>query len=250
VWLVCVLCNKYPSPRPIGENRAVNSLLFIEDDDQIRLALRLALEDEGYEVREAADGASGLAAFHQSEPDLVLLDLRLPDISGFEVCRAIRAMSIVPIVMVTAETDTSDMVSGLEAGADDYVTKPVVPKELAARVRAHLRRVQLQGTVVAPTSETFGDVDLRREQGLVFKAGRELALTKTEFNLLCEFADHPNVVLSRDQLLERVWGYDYLGDSRLVDAHVRRLRVKIEDQPDEPRIILTVRGLGYRLIPG
>ena len=247
---MCVLCNKYPWPRPIGENRAVNSLLFIEDDDQIRLALRLALEDEGYEVREAADGASGLAAFHQSEPDLVLLDLRLPDISGFEVCRAIRAMSIVPIVMVTAETDTSDMVSGLEAGADDYVTKPVVPKELAARVRAHLRRVQLQGTVVAPTSETFGDVDLRREQGLVFKAGRELALTKTEFNLLCEFADHPNVVLSRDQLLERVWGYDYLGDSRLVDAHVRRLRVKIEDQPDEPRIILTVRGLGYRLIPG
>jgi DNA-binding response OmpR family regulator len=103
---------------------------------------------------------------------------------------------------------------------------------------------------VTPTSETFGDVDLRREQGLVFKAGRELSLTKTEYNLLCEFADHPNVVLSRDQLLERVWGYDYLGDSRLVDAHVRRLRVKIEDHPDDPRIILTVRGLGYRLIPG
>ncbi|NCZ69325.1 MAG: DNA-binding response regulator [Acidimicrobiia bacterium] len=228
----------------------MNSLLFIEDDDQIRLALRLALEDEGYEVREAGDGASGLAAFHAKEPDLVLLDLRLPDISGFEVCRAIRAMSIVPIVMVTAETDTADMVAGLEAGADDYVTKPVVPRELAARVRAHLRRVQLQGTVAVPSSETFGDIDLRREQGLVFKAGRELSLTKTEFNLLCEFADHPNVVLSRDQLLERVWGYDYLGDSRLVDAHVRRLRVKIEDHPDEPRIILTVRGLGYRLIPG
>jgi len=234
----------------MSENRWVNSLLFVEDDDQIRLALRLALEDEGYEVREAGDGASGLAAFHANEPDLVLLDLRLPDISGFEVCRAIRAMSIVPIVMVTAETDTADMVAGLEAGADDYVTKPVVPRELAARVRAHLRRVQLQGTVAVPTSETFGDIDLRREQGLVFKAGRELSLTKTEFNLLCEFADHPNVVLSRDQLLERVWGYDYLGDSRLVDAHVRRLRVKIEDHPDEPRIILTVRGLGYRLIPG
>lgn len=234
----------------MSENRRVNSLLFIEDDDQIRLALRLALEDEGYEVREAGDGASGLAAFHAKEPDLVLLDLRLPDISGFEVCRAIRAMSIVPIVMVTAETDTADMVAGLEAGADDYVTKPVVPRELAARVRAHLRRVQLQGTVAVPSSETFGDIDLRREQSLVFKAGRELSLTKTEFNLLCEFADHPNVVLSRDQLLERVWGYDYLGDSRLVDAHVRRLRVKIEDHPDEPRIILTVRGLGYRLIPG
>ncbi|MFM7488701.1 MAG: response regulator [Actinomycetota bacterium] len=228
----------------------MNSLLFIEDDDQIRLALRLALEDEGYQVREAADGRTGLAAFHADEPDLVLLDLRLPDMSGFEVCRALRAMSIVPIVMVTAQTDTNDMVAGLEAGADDYVTKPVVPKELAARIRAHLRRVQLQGDpTVESSSLTFGDVELRRDQGIVLKAGRELSLTKTEFNLLCEFADHPNIVLSRDQLLERVWGYDYLGDSRLVDAHVRRLRVKIEDQADEPRLIVTVRGIGYRLMP-
>ena len=228
----------------------MNSLLFVEDDDQIRLALRLALEDEGYDVREAADGRSGLAAFHAKEPDLVLLDLRLPDMSGFDVCRALRAMSIVPIIMVTAQTDTNDMVAGLEAGADDYVTKPVVPKELAARVRAHLRRVQLQNeTVGLGSSETFGDVELRREQGVVLKAGRELSLTQTEFHLLCEFADHPNMVLSRDQLLERVWGYDYLGDSRLVDAHVRRLRVKIEDQPEDPRLIVTVRGIGYRLIP-
>ncbi len=228
----------------------MNSLLFVEDDDQIRLALRLALEDEGYEVREAPDGRSGLAAFHAKEPDLVLLDLRLPDMSGFDVCRALRAMSIVPIIMVTAQTDTNDMVAGLEAGADDYVTKPVVPKELAARVRAHLRRVQLQNeTIGLGSSETFGDVELRREQGVVLKAGRELSLTKTEFHLLCEFADHPNMVLSRDQLLERVWGYDYLGDSRLVDAHVRRLRVKIEDQPEDPRLIVTVRGIGYRLIP-
>lgn len=228
----------------------MNSLLFIEDDDQIRLALRLVLEDEGYEVREAADGRSGLAAFHTLEPDLVLLDIRLPDMSGFDVCRALRAMSIVPIVMVTAQTDTQDMVTGLEAGADDYVTKPVVPKELAARVRAHLRRAQLQNFSSGGfSSEILGDIDLRREQGLVFKNGQEVSLTKTEFNLLCEFADHPNVVLSRDQLLERVWGYDYLGDSRLVDAHVRRLRVKIEDQPDEPKLILTVRGIGYRLMP-
>jgi len=234
----------------LRDNGRVNSLLLIEDDDQIRLALRLALEDEGYEVLEAADGRTGLAMFHNREPDLVLLDLRLPDIPGFEVCRALRAMSIVPIIMVTAQTATQDMVAGLEAGADDYVTKPVVPKELAARIRAHLRRVQLQGTPgSAPVSETFGDIDLRREQGLVFKAGQEISLTKTEFNLLCEFADHPNIVLSRDQLLERVWGYDYLGDSRLVDAHVRRLRVKIEDHPDEPRLILTVRGIGYRLAP-
>lgn len=228
----------------------MNSLLFIEDDDHIRLALRLVLEDEGYRVREAADGRSGLAAFHAEEPDLVLLDLRLPDISGFDVCRALRAMSIVPIIMVTAQTDTQDMVTGLEAGADDYVTKPVVPKELAARIRAHLRRAQLVGAAdsTAP-SEIFGDIDVRRDQGLVFKGGKEVSLTKTEFNLLCEFADHPNIVLSRDQLLERVWGYDYLGDSRLVDAHVRRLRVKIEDQPDDPRLIVTVRGIGYRLMP-
>ena len=227
----------------------MHSLLFIEDDDHIRLALRLALEDEGYDVREAPDGRSGLAAFESKEPDLVLLDLRLPDLSGFEVCRAIRSKSIVPIIIVTAQTDTYDMVAGLEAGADDYVTKPVVPKELAARIRAHLRRVQLHEHVptAAVKSQMFGDVELRRQQGVVLKSGRELSLTKTEFNLLCEFADHAGMVLSRDQLLERVWGYEYLGDSRLVDAHVRRLRVKIEDSPEDPRLVVTVRGIGYRL---
>ncbi|CAN5858554.1 response regulator transcription factor [soil metagenome] len=226
---------------------AVNSLLFIEDDDQIRLALKLALEDEGYEVREAPDGTSGLAAFAEREADLVLLDLRLPDRSGFDVCRALRARSIVPIIMITAQTDTYDLVAGLEAGADDYITKPVIPKELAARIRALLRRVQLQETS-APRVSRFGDLELRREQGIVLKRGREVSLTKTEFRLLCEFADHVGAVLSRDQLLERVWGYEYLGDSRLVDAHVRRLRVKVEDQPDDPRHIKTVRGLGYRLL--
>jgi DNA-binding response OmpR family regulator len=225
----------------------VNSLLFIEDDDQIRLALTMALEDEGYKVREAPDGRTGLAEFAEHETDLVLLDLRLPDMSGFDVCRALRARSIVPIIIITAQTDTHDLVAGLEAGADDYVTKPVVPKELAARIRALLRRVQLQEPP-APRSTMFGDVELRREQGIVRKAGREVSLTKTEFRLICEFADHAGAVLSRDQLLERVWGYEYLGDSRLVDAHVRRLRVKIEDQPDEPRLIVTVRGLGYRLL--
>jgi DNA-binding response OmpR family regulator len=230
----------------------LHSLLFIEDDDSIRLALRLALEDEGYEVREAPDGRTGLAMFDAVEPDLVLLDLRLPDVSGFDVCRTMRAHSIVPIIMVTAQTDTYDMVAGLEAGADDYVTKPVVPKELAARIRAHLRRVQLHESGTGPSpaqprSTVFGDIELRREQGIVLKGGEPVSLTKTEFNLLCEFADHAGLVLSRDQLLERVWGYDYLGDSRLVDAHVRRLRVKVEDQADDPRLIVTVRGIGYRL---
>lgn len=228
----------------------MNSLLFIEDDAHIRAALRLVLEDEGYEVREAVDGTSGLAAFVESPPDLVLLDLRLPDLSGFEVCRALRKLSIVPIIMVTAQTDTHDLVAGLEAGADDYVTKPVVAKELAARIRAALRRTHLLDAHVEPSQNLrFSDIEIRRDLSVVRKGGQEIALTKTEYHLLCEFADHPNMVLSRDQLLERVWGYEYLGDSRLVDAHIRRLRVKIEDQPDEPKIIHTVRGMGYRLIP-
>lgn len=226
----------------------MNSLLFIEDDDGIRVALTLALEDEGYEVVEAPDGRSGLAAFAEREPDLVLLDLRLPDMSGFDVCRQLRSRSLVPIIIVTAQTDTYDLVAGLEAGADDYVTKPVVPKELAARIRAALRRVHLHETSAASSVSRFGDIELRREQGIVLKGGQELNLTKTEFRLLVEFADHANMVLSRDQLLERVWGYEYLGDSRLVDAHVRRLRVKVEDQPDEPKLIVTARGIGYRLL--
>jgi DNA-binding response OmpR family regulator len=227
----------------------MHRLLFIEDDDQIRLALRLALEDEGYIVEEAGDGRSGLAAFERDEPELVIVDLRLPDIQGFDVCRTIRAKSIVPIMIVTAQTDTYDLVAGLEAGADDYVTKPVVPKELAARIRALLRRVQLHesSSSASNRASVFGDLELRREQGTVLKHGEEVPLTKTEFLLLCEFADHAGMVLSRDQLLERVWGYDYLGDSRLVDAHIRRLRVKIEDQPDDPRLVVTVRGIGYKL---
>ena len=229
----------------------MHSLLFIEDDTAIRTALRLALEDEGYTVREAKDGADGLAKFAEMTPDLVLLDLRLPDISGFEVCRQLRQHSIVPIIMVTAQTDTHDLVAGLEAGADDYVTKPVVAKELAARIRAALRRTQLvEPNAVAGVGhiQRLGDVELDRQLSVVHKGGVELSLTKTEFNLLCEFADHPGMVMSRDQLLERVWGYEYLGDSRLVDAHIRRLRVKIEDQPMNPSIIQTVHGMGYKLV--
>jgi DNA-binding response OmpR family regulator len=228
---------------------AVNTLLLVEDDPDIRLVLRQALEDEGYRVVEAATGAEGLRVAQTGTVDCVLLDLRLPDMSGYEVCRQVRASSFVPIIMVTAQTDTHDMVAGLEAGADDYVTKPVIVKELAARIRATLRRSQLGNQMlVAGGVDRFGDVELLRDHSIVRKAGREVPLTRTEYHLLCEFADHPNMVLSRDQLLEHVWGYEYLGDSRLVDAHVRRLRVKIEDQPDEPRLIVTVRGMGYRLI--
>jgi DNA-binding response OmpR family regulator len=226
------------------------TLLFIEDDEAIRTALQLVLEDEGYEVAVAGDGETGIKMFGQIDPDLVLLDLRLPDISGFEVCRAIRRTSITPVIMVTAQTDTSDLVNGFDAGADDYVTKPVVPKELAARIRAALRRTQSNEPFSsnAKSLNKIGDVEIDRSMSIVRKSGTEVALTKTEYRLLVEFADHPGMVLSRDQLLERVWGYEYLGDSRLVDAHVRRLRVKVETQPDEPTMIVTVRGMGYRLL--
>jgi len=255
---LCDFCNKN-SPSLLCRQRetvrkwhtcGVHKVLFIEDDDAIRLALRLALEDEGYEVVEAHDGASGLVQFGQCQPDVVLLDLRLPDLSGFEVCKAMRSSSTVPIIMVTAQTEAADMVAGLEAGADDYITKPVVPKVLSARIAAVLRRVSYESSGDQSHDEVvrFGDLELRREQGVVTKAGEELSLTRTEFRMLCEFAKHADAVLSRDQLLEHVWGYEYLGDSRLVDAHVRRLRLKIEDTPDEPQRIVTVRGLGYRLI--
>jgi len=222
------------------------TLLLIEDEPEIRTMLKLSLEDEGYTVLEAGDGASGLAALDAHQPDLVLLDLRLPDRRGLDVCRDIRTGSIVPIIIVTAQTDTHDLVAGLEAGADDFVTKPVVPKALAARIRALLRRVGMKESSPA-TRMLLGEVELRQAEAVVLRRGERVELTKTEFRLLCELAGNPNVVLSRDQLLERVWGYDYLGDSRLVDAHVHRLRNKIEADPQRPQLIVTVRGIGYKL---
>jgi DNA-binding response OmpR family regulator len=222
------------------------TLLLVEDDPEVRSVLRLALEDEGYEVEEAGDGRTGLELFERAQPDLVLLDLRLPDLRGLDLCRELRQSSIVPIIIVTAQTDTHDLVAGLEAGADDYVTKPVVPKALAARIRALLRRVALQERSAAPAAR-FGPLEVREEEALVQLDGERVELTKTEFRLLCELAGHANIVLSRDQLLERVWGYDYLGDSRLVDAHIHRLRNKVEKDPQNPALIVTVRGLGYKL---
>jgi DNA-binding response OmpR family regulator len=221
-------------------------LLVIEDEAPVRAMMRYLLEDEGFAVRESATGEEGLTAFEVDEPDLVLIDLRLPGMHGFDVCRAIRQASDVPIIIVTAQVDSHDVVAGLEAGADDYVTKPFVGKELAARIRAALRRA----VVPDPASREvvrFGDIEVRQADGVVLRRGEQVHLTKTEFRLLCEFANHPGIVLSRDVLLERVWGYDYLGDSRLVDTHVRRLRAKVEEDPAEPTWLLTVRGLGYRL---
>ncbi len=217
----------------------------MEDDERIRASMRLALEDEGWEVDETGSGEEELEAFTKRPADLVLIDLMLPGMDGFECCRALRRVSSVPIIMVTARADTHDVVAGLEAGADDYVTKPFVAKELAARIRALLRRARSIESASSPLS--FGQLEILPDEGVVRLAGEEVHLTRTEFRLLCELAESPGKVLSREQLLERVWGYDYFGDGRLVDVHVRRLRTKVEPDAANPEHVITVRGLGYKL---
>ncbi len=222
-------------------------ILIIEDDERIRTALRLALEDEGWSVEEAGSGEEALAAFDRSPADVVLVDITLPGRDGFDVCRSLRRESDVPIVMVTARSDTHDVVGGLEAGADDYLTKPFAPKELSARIRALLRRARAAGADNAPL--VFEDLEILPEEGLVKVRGEEAPLTKTEFRLLVELGSQPGRVLSREVLLERVWDLGYFGDGRLVDVHVRRLRTKIEVDPANPRHVVTVRGMGYKLQP-
>lgn len=220
-------------------------ILTVEDDERIRTSVRLALEEEGWVVDEAASGEVAAEKFNTTPADVVLIDIMLPGIDGFELCRKIRSASSVPIVMVTARSDTHDVVAGLEAGADDYLTKPFAPKELSARIRALLRRIK---TVDHQHQNLmFGDLVIIPEEGRVTLAGEEVPLTKTEFRLLCVLAENPSGVFSRETLLKRVWDYDYFGDGRLVDVHVRRLRMKVERDPAEPRHVVTVRGLGYRL---
>lgn len=219
-------------------------ILLVEDDRRVRRATALALADEGYEVLEAHDGEEGLSLLTARRPDLVLLDVMLPGLDGFEVCRQIRKSSDVPIIFVTARSDTVDVVVGLESGGDDYITKPFAARELIARVRALLRRMRSDPR---PSRVTFGSLEIDEAGGRVRKNGTPVPLTKTEFKLLTCLAERPNQVFSREALLENVWGYDYLGDSRIVDVHVRRLRAKIEDDPASPVFVQTVRGLGYKL---
>lgn len=222
-------------------------ILTVEDDERIRTSVKLALEDEGWQVDEAATGEDAITSFTRHPADVVLIDIMLPGIDGFEVCRSVRRLSDVPIVMVTARADTHDVVAGLEAGADDYLTKPFAPKELSARIRALLRRAR--PTVPGNLRLRFGDLEIVPQEGVVTRGDRPVHLTKTEFRLLVELANHPGTVFSREDLLEKVWGHGVFGDGRLVDVHVRRLRTKVEDDPANPRHVVTVRGLGYKLQP-
>ncbi|MEM9507362.1 MAG: response regulator transcription factor [Cyanobacteria bacterium J06638_38] len=218
-------------------------ILVVEDEAKLAQFIKMELEFEQYQVTHAADGFSGLSAAREIKPDLILLDWMLPGISGPEICRRLRQTGDqVPIILLTAKDEVSDRVTGLDAGADDYVIKPFSIEELLARVRANLRR----DTEEEIDLLEFGDLTLNRSTREIFRGERLIELTAKEFDLLEYLLSHPRQVLTRDQILERVWGYDFMGDSNIIEVYVRYLRLKLE-QDQEPRIIQTVRGVGYVL---
>jgi two-component system response regulator MtrA len=217
-------------------------ILVVDDDTAISEMIGIVLKAEGFEPQFAGDGAEAIELFKVMRPDLVLLDLMLPGIDGIQVCAAIRAESGVPIIMLTAKGETTDVVKGLESGADDYVVKPFNPKELVARIKTRLR------PVLPESADTVGIGDLLIDvQGHEVRRGSDrINLTPLEFQLLLALAVKPQQVFTREMLLEQVWGYHYKADTRLVNVHVQRLRAKVEHDPDNPRIVMTVRGVGYR----
>ncbi|AXH35385.1 DNA-binding response regulator [Humibacter sp. BT305] len=217
-------------------------ILVVDDDTALAEMIGIVLRSEGYEPSFCTDGAEALGAFRESRPDLVLLDLMLPGLDGIEVCRLIRAESGTPIIMLTARSDTSDVVKGLESGADDYVVKPFNPKELVARIRTRLR----PSSDAAPETLRVGDLVVDVAGHEVRRGSDRINLTPLEFDLLHALAAKPQQVFTREMLLEQVWGYHYKADTRLVNVHVQRLRAKVEADPDNPRIVMTVRGVGYR----
>ncbi|MDO8687922.1 MAG: response regulator transcription factor [Dehalococcoidales bacterium] len=220
-------------------------MLIVEDDPNLLEALRYNVRKEGHDVVTAVDGVQALEVARMNKPDLVILDIMLPGLSGFEVCRILRKEMTVPILVLTARDDEIDKVTGLDLGADDYMTKPFSMRELLARIRAMLRRVEIQ-TAIPEMPLKFGDIEVDTGHHVITKAGNVLSLTPKEFDLLAFLTKNKSLVFTRDQLLEKVWGYNYSGDTRTVDVHIRWLREKIEDNPEEPKCLITIRGVGYK----
>ena len=219
-----------------------HKILVVDDDAAIREMLGIILEARGFDVEYSEDGSSAFAIFAATKPDLVLLDWMLPGKEGVDVCREIRAAAGTPIIMITAKSDIEDEVRGLEAGADDYIAKPIDPEKLIARINASLRRLTPESSEVV----RIGPLELDVVGHEVRRGSERLSLTPLEFNLLLTLALKPKQVFTREMLLEQVWGYHYKADTRLVNVHVQRLRSKIEDDPDNPKIVTTVRGIGYK----
>ena len=228
-----------------------HKILVVEDDRILREALRYNLVAAGYEVVVASDGGEGLVSARQNSPDVVVLDLMLPSLSGMEVCKALRRDgSILPIIMLTARDSEIDRIGGLESGADDYVTKPFSMRELIARVTAQIRRMQMIKSISQNATDEIldlGELVINRASRDVILNGKSVDLRPREFDLLTHMAANPGRVYTRDQLLHDVWGFEYIGDTRTVDVHVRWLRLKIEEDPARPKILGTVRGVGYRI---
>jgi DNA-binding response OmpR family regulator len=226
-----------------------NKILIVEDDPNLLETLKYNLRKDGYEVATASDGEQAIEVARREKPALIILDIMLPKISGFEVCRILRKEMTIPIMMLTAKADETDKIVGLEIGADDYMTKPFSMREFLARVRAMLRRMKM--TAASPGGEAsslkIGDLDVDIARHRASLSGAVLELSPKEFDLLAFLAKNKGLVFSREQLLEKVWGYDFAGDTRTVDVHIRWLRQKLEVDPGNPRYLITVRGTGYKL---